>query len=226
MFDWVKKKVHQKKVAERMHRHMKAASGPQLHKSAIAMTMAALEDEAVQEQMRAVPSGQQQVFMMVYECFVMWSFMSGLRRVLEYEKLPPVVAAIRDHFADHAWYSPDEFEKLWDETERWMPEFAKPAKDGNLWPAAALVQIPHAAGCRLDFVPDYTFSLHVLNTLASMADIGRFAGEQELAERAPKPGSAYEAALDAASVLVVSGYRRIAEQYGCAPSMMTSDEKI
>jgi hypothetical protein len=155
--------------------------------------MAALEHDAVRKELRKVPSDQQGVFMMVYECFVMWSFVSGLSRVLKHERLPPIVAAMRDHFAEHAWYRPEEFEKLWDQTVEWMPQFAKPTKDGQFWPAAALVQIPHAAGSRLDFVPDYTFGCHVLNTLVSMADIGGFAGQQELAQQAPKPGSALEA---------------------------------
>jgi len=104
--------------------------------------------------------------------------------------------------------------------------FCQDRKDGNFWPTAALVQISRAAGSRLDFVPDYTFGCHVMNTMLSMDDIGRFVGNQELEQRAPKPGSALEAALEAGSVLIVSGYRRIAEQYGCAPSTMTSDEKI
>src|SRR5712691_8292188 len=99
MFDWVKKKLHQRKVAERMHRHMKTAGGPQLHRSAIAMTMAALEDESVQEQMRGMSADQQEVFMMVYECLLMWTFLGGLSSVLELEQLPPVAAAMRDHFA-------------------------------------------------------------------------------------------------------------------------------
>jgi hypothetical protein len=226
MLDWVKKKLRQKKVAERMHRHMETASGPQLHRSAISMTMAALEDETVQEEMRRLPPDQQEVFMMVYECFLMWSFTSGLSKVLKHEQLPPVVAAMRDHFAGHAWYRPEEFEKLWDQTEKWMPAFAKPSEDGKFWPAAALVQIPNAAGSQLTFVPDYTFGCHVLNTLSRMADIGRFTAEQELAHEAPKPDSALEAVLEAGSILIVGGYRRIAQQYGCAPSTITSDKKI
>jgi len=75
-----------------------------------------------------------------------------------------------------------------------MPEFAKTTKDGNLWPAAALVQIPQAAGCRLDFTLGYTFGCHVLEMVGSMADIGKFAAQEELAQRKPRPGSALEAA--------------------------------
>ena len=92
------------------------------------MTMAALEDEAVQEQMRGMSADQQEVFMMVYECLLMWSFLGGLSNVLELEELPPVAAAMRDHFATHAGYRPEKFERLWHETQKCMPHFAKTAR--------------------------------------------------------------------------------------------------
>jgi hypothetical protein len=227
MLDWLKTKLKEKKLTDRMQKHLATATGPQLNRNMIAVAMASLDDDSVQGALRVVRPDQQNVFMMVYECIVLWAILRGLASAGVPEHVQEEVAlAMRDHFADHGWYTAHEFEKLWDSTQEWMPAFAKPTKDGNLWPAAALVQIPHAAGSRLDFVPDYTFGCHVLEAVMSMSDIGKYAGEQELAQQKPKPGSVLEAALEAGSVFIVSGYRSIAAQYGCAPSTMISDEKI
>ena len=227
MLDWLKTKLREKKIADRMQKHLASATGPQLSRSVIAVAMAALEDDSVQAVLRSVRRDQQKVFMMVYECIVMWSIVRGLDAGgLPEHTQEEVVTALRDHLADHAFYVMHEFERIWDSTQHWMPEFAKPSKDGNLWPAAALVQIPHAAGCRLDFVPDYTFGCHALEMVASMADIGKFAAQEELSHQKPRPGSALEAALKASTAFIVGGYRSIAGQHGCAPSNMTSDEKI
>jgi hypothetical protein len=227
MLDWLKTKLHEKKVKDRAHKHLATASGPSLHRLAIAVAMSALEEDLVQEEVSKVKADQKEVVMMTYECLVMWAILNGLASAhIPESMLDDVVTSMRDHFAEHASFTPDDFEKLWDKTQFWMPQFATPSKDGKHWPVAALLQIPHDAGLHVDFSPSMTFGYHVINTLASLTDMGKFAGEQELAGKIPRPGSALEASLEAGKILIVSGYRRIAEQYGCPPSTMTSDEKI
>jgi hypothetical protein len=210
-----------------MQKHLAAASGPTLHRSVIAVAMAAIEDDAVQEALRSVRPEQQKVFMMVYECIVMWAMLRGLDAGgLPEEIQEEVVTAMRNHFADHSFYMMHEFEKIWDSTQQWMPEFAKPSKDGNLWPAAGLVQIPGAAGCRLDFVPDYTFGCHLLEMLESMADIGKFAAHEELAHQNPWPGTAPDPARQVGDDFVVRFYRHLGAYNNCPPTARTSDGKI
>jgi hypothetical protein len=228
MLGWFKKKLHQKKVAGRMREHMAAATGPPLHKGVIAMALAALDDDLFQEELSSVRSDQRNTFTMAYECLVLWAILRGCGLTGISERLrTDILAAMKSHVAQHApWYEPEEFGKLWDETQKWMPEFAKPTKKGNLWPAAALVQIPLAAGSHLDFIPGMAFGYHIINTLEGMTDIGKFAAQQELQQQVPRPGSVLEAALEAGGPLIVSGYRRIAAAHGCAPSTTTSDEKI
>lgn len=213
MLDWLKTKVHERKVRDLMHKHLATASGPSLHRLVIAVAMSALEDELVREEVSNVKADQKEVFMMTYECLVVWGILNGLASAHIPElMLDDVVTSMRDHFAEHASYTPDDFEKLWDETQIWMPQLATPSKDGKHWPVAALLQIPHAAGIRLDFSPSMTFGYHVINTLASLTDRGKFAGEQELAGKLLRPGSALEASREVGKILIVSGYRRIAEQ--------------
>jgi hypothetical protein len=227
MLDWLKTKLHEKKVKDRAHKHLATASGPSLHRLAIAVAMSALEEDLVQEEVSKVKADQKEVVMMTYECLVMWAILNGLASAhIPESMLDDVVTSMRDHFAEHASFTPDDFEKLWDKTQFWMPQFAKPSKDGNYWPVTAFVQIPHAAGLQLDFRPSMAFGYHFINILASMTDVGKFAAEQELAQQAPKPGSALEAAREASKILIVSGYRRVAAHYGCPPSSMTSDEQI
>jgi hypothetical protein len=227
MFDWLKTKLHQKKVAEQMRKHMASATGLPLHRGIIAVAMAALDNDLVQEEMSRVRSDQRNVFMMTYECIVMWAILRGFDLVgTEKPVQTGIVTAMIDHFARQSFYVREQFAKLWEETRKWMPEFAKPSKEGKYYPAAAIVQIPHAAACHLDFIPSLVFGIHLINILEEMTDTGKFAAQQELQQQAPRPGSALEAALEAGSTLIVSGYRGIAAKCGCAPSMMMSDEKI
>jgi len=180
MFDWLKTKFHQKQLADRMRKHLATASGPPLHTGAIAVAMAALEDDLVQAQFQKLPVEQSKTFMMTCECIVMWAILRGIASAeVPKPRQLGVALALRDHFSRHAVYVPDQFGRLWEETRRWMPELVKPSKDGNYYPAAALVQVPEAAGCRLGFVPDLIFGIHINETIASLTDIGRFAAQQE-----------------------------------------------
>jgi hypothetical protein len=193
MFEWLTTKLHQKQVAERMRRHTATATGPPLHTGAIAAAMTSLDDDLVQKELSKVRSDERDAFMMTYECIVMWAILRGIALAGMPESVQTgVVNAMRDHFARYGFYVPDQFAKIWDETQKWMPEFARPSKDGNFFPAAAFVQIPCAAGTCLNFVPDYVFGVHVINTLQSMTDIGKFAAQQELQRHEPQPGSVSE----------------------------------
>jgi hypothetical protein len=228
MIKWLKSKLHQKKVADRMRRHMAAASGTDLHKGVIAVAMTALDDDLFQEELSRMRAEQRNTFMMAYECVVLWAILRGcaLTGISELVRIE-IVSAVKSHLAQHApWYATIEFGKLWDETQKWMPELAKPSKNGNLWPATALVQIPHAAGARLDYIPSMAFGYHVINTLESVADIGKFAAQQELQRKTPNPGNLLEASIGATSSIVVRFFRELGTLNNCPPTAKTSDPEI
>jgi hypothetical protein len=186
MFEWLQTKLHQKQVAQRMRKHMATASGPPLHTGAIAVAMTSLDHDLVKEELSRIRSDQREAFMMTYECIVMWAILRGFALAgLPETAQNAAVTAMTDHFARHAFFVADQFQKIWKETRRWTPAFAKPSKDGNLYPAAAFVQIPSDAGSRLDFVPSVVFGIHVINTIAEMTDIGKFAAQQELENQTP-----------------------------------------
>jgi hypothetical protein len=227
MFGWLKTKLHQKQVAERMRKHMATATGPPLHTGAIAVAMAALDDDLVQKELSRIRPDQRDVFMMTYECIVMWAILRGFALAgLPEPAKSGVLSAMRDHFAHHAFYVPEQFEMIWDETQEWMPVFAKPPKDGLYAPATAFVQIPHAAGSRLDFIPDMMFQIHVIYTIDSVTDIGKFAAQQELQQQAPTPGSVLDAALEPGAILIAGFYRRFGAYNNCPPTAKTSDRTI
>jgi hypothetical protein len=193
MFHWLKTKLAQREFAERMRKHMATATGPSLHTGAIAVAMATLEDDLVKKQLSEIRSDQWDTFMMTYECIVMWAILRGFTLAGIPDRVQTgVVTAMRDHFARHAFYVPDQFQKLWDQTQKWMPEFARPSKDGILCPAAAFTQIPHDAGRRLDYIPSLVFQYYVIKTLESMTDIGKFAAQQELQRHEPQLGRVCE----------------------------------
>ena len=110
----------------------------------------------------------------------MWAILNGVASAhVPEDTLDDLVNVIRDHLADHGFYKVGEkFEKLWEQTYFWMPQFAKPTKDGNYFPAAAFIQVPGAAGLTNSYGPGYTFWDTLANLIQSMTDIGAFAGNQ------------------------------------------------
>jgi hypothetical protein len=239
MLKWLQTKLHEKKTTERMERHIRTAKGPNLHRLAIAVTMTALEDDLLKEELQKVRADQKDVFLMTYECLIMWAILNGVAAAgVPEATLDDLVNAIRDHLADHGFYKQGDFEKLWEQTYFWMPQFAKPTRDGNYYPAAAFVQVPGAAGLTNSYGPGYTFGTHFANLIQSMTDIGASAGKQHqelwsstpnlaaMIDPPPSPGSALEAAIEASTVGIVNGYRKIAELNNIPPSRMTSDAMI
>jgi hypothetical protein len=78
MIGWIKTRLRQARVAKNLQRHMAAAVGPPIHRTAIAVAMTALDNELVEKERRKLSSSDQTIFMMAYECLVMWSLVRGL----------------------------------------------------------------------------------------------------------------------------------------------------
>jgi hypothetical protein len=121
VFDWLKTKLAQKQVADRMRKHMATASGSPLHTGVIAAAMAALDDDLVQNQLSKIPADQRDMFMMTYECIVMWAILRGVALAEIPQPAQIGALAMRNHFQRYAIYVPDQFGKLWDETRKCLP---------------------------------------------------------------------------------------------------------
>jgi hypothetical protein len=153
VFNWFKRnpQVEQpKEIATRFRHHFSAAEGSQIQRGCIAAAMVAIEEEPVQKQRNKLPAKDQIIFMMTYECFVMWAFKQGLEKVLKPADVGPVIVAMHRHFAKHAFYQPDAFAKIWDKMQVLMPKAMAPAAKGVICPAADMLRAANLAGYPLE----------------------------------------------------------------------------
>ena len=153
MFSWFKRnpQVEQpREIATRFRHHFSAAEGSQIQRGCSAAAMVAIEEEPVQKQRNKLLAEDQIVFMMTYECFVTWAFKQGLEKVLKPADVEPVIVAMHRHFAKHAFYRPEAFEKIWGKMQVLMPKALTPTAKGVIGPAASMLMAANLAGYPLD----------------------------------------------------------------------------
>jgi hypothetical protein len=141
MFGWFSRKPKtetQEQCVARLQHHFLLAKGSKGQRLAIAAAMSALEKDLVQQQRLRLASEEQAVFMMTYECFVMWAIKGGMDATLNREEVESTVLAIHHHFTKHAWYRPDAFEKIWDQTQVLMPIALSPTDTGIVYPVTEM----------------------------------------------------------------------------------------
>jgi hypothetical protein len=153
MFGWFKKKPppaqHDDRIARFKH-HIATTEGPQVQRGCVAAAMVAIEDESVRNQRNKLSADDQLIFMMTYECFVMWAMKRGLETVLKATEVEAVIMAIHRHFAKYGFYRPDAFEKIWDKMQVVMPMAMSPSPEGVVYPAADMLMAPTLAGYPLN----------------------------------------------------------------------------
>jgi hypothetical protein len=88
--------------------------------------------------------------MMTYECFVMWAFKHGLETVLKRGEVEAAVVAMQHHFAKHAFYQRQAFEKIWSEMQVVMPMAMTPTPEGIIYPVTEMLMAATFAGYPLD----------------------------------------------------------------------------
>ena len=106
---------------KRFKEHFAAAEGSFIERSSVAGLMTAIEANEVAEQRTQQTPDNQLVFMMGYECCMMWAIKSGLEKVLKSEQVQPAVLAMQRYLAQHGWYQAEAFESIWAQTEVMMP---------------------------------------------------------------------------------------------------------
>ena len=125
--------------------------------------MTAIEDEYVQKQRKMFSGEEQIIFMMTYECFVMWCLLRGLATLLTRQDVEHVRIAIHDHFTKHARYRQNVFEKIWEKMQDVMPMAMTSTPDGvPPLPVAEMFMAPTLAGFKLDLLKtDLEFGVFV-----------------------------------------------------------------
>jgi hypothetical protein len=162
-------------------RHFVAAEGSFLERLFIAAAMSAIEDDDVQRQRLKLSSEDQMVFMMTYECFVIWSLMRGMETVLKQEEVKSACFAMQRHFAKQAWYRPHVFEKIWDGMQVFMPMAMKYDDTHPPYPVAEMLMAADYAGCSLPSIgTDFRFGIHVGLTMVILAEFGRQTAKEHI----------------------------------------------
>jgi hypothetical protein len=178
VFGWFKKKPQPAQPDDKVacfKYHFSAAEGSQVQRGCIAAAMVAIEDEPVQKARNLLSAEDQVIFMMTYECFVMWGFKRGLETVLKPAVVEPIIVAMRRHFAKHGFYRPDAFQKIWDQMQTVMPMAMNPTPEGVIYPAAEMLMAPTLAGYPLDpmISADLEFGVFVGLVIGDLVRIAR-----------------------------------------------------
>jgi hypothetical protein len=140
------------------------------------------EDDFVQKQLITLAPEDQMVFMMAYECFVMWALKLGIEKVLQRDEVESACLAIQTHFAKHAWYRPDAFEKIWQQMQVFF-SLAMTWDRGGQPPItfAEIVIAAQQAGYPFNFDPDIGFAMIYVSTeLVRLTSFGEIAAKQHL----------------------------------------------
>jgi hypothetical protein len=97
------------------------AEGTSLERYCIAGLMLAIESEEIAVQRRALTHDSDMVFMMTYECCVMWAIKRGLESEFDAEGVGCAVRAMQRHLANQVWYEATAFKRIWSAMEKIMP---------------------------------------------------------------------------------------------------------
>jgi hypothetical protein len=181
MLTWLKRLVTGKTVGNRFEAHFNGAQGSFLQRSCIASAMLAIENDQVQKQRANLTPDEQVVFMMTYECLVMWALKQGLNTLLKREEVDSTIIAIRDHFATHAWYRPKVFEKIWDRMQREMPSAMTPVEGLMTLPGVGLMMAAADCDYPATKIMDARFEIHLAWEVRHLADMAQLAVKEHLA---------------------------------------------
>jgi hypothetical protein len=157
-------------TGDRLKHHFEQAEGLEFERVCIAAAMSAIE----QKRLELSPSDQA-IFMIAYECAVMWFLTRAMQELLKPDEIESVVLAIKGHFAKHAWYETEAFEKIWNKMQIDMPVAIKPDDRCPPYPLAGMIMAVQGAGYPLDVnkLLSLKFGLYVGVRLGTLAGLGR-----------------------------------------------------
>jgi hypothetical protein len=114
-------RIAAKRLEKRFHAHFERASGPVLHRNAVAVAMMELEDPWVSQVMAEFSAEEQPIFLMAYECFILWVLMRALQGRLQPTEIQDLTKRVRDGFVTFGNHDSVVFEKIWPFTQEFMP---------------------------------------------------------------------------------------------------------
>jgi hypothetical protein len=164
-------------VKRQFDRHVAQAEGSDFERACIAAAMCEIEHERVDAQRAQLSKADQLVFMIAYECAAMWCIQHGMEDLLAPEATEFAINAIRRHFAEHAWYEPEPFQRIWDQMQVFMPTAMKTDEGGSPpYPLAEMMLAAQKAGywCDIAKLTDLAFGMHVGAALERLIGFGRY----------------------------------------------------
>jgi hypothetical protein len=178
MFSSLRRFLARRAIRKRLEHHYAQAEGSDFQRLCIAAAMTESEEDMVQRHGLQLSPGDQLIFMIAYECFVMWCLKQGLQKVLKPDQTDSVVAKIRRHFSKHAWYQDEAIEAIWHTTEVSMPMAMETTDSGcPPYPLAGITVAIQTAGYTIELakLTDIALGIHVALTLGKLIDLGKSA---------------------------------------------------
>ncbi len=188
MLAWLRHRLAGRRAQARLSRHSAGAQGSPIQRSCIAISMAAIADEIVRHECKKFPQDQQKVFMMTYECFVMWALKCGFESVVGITDTEDAIVGMRNYFAQNAWYESGSFEKIWASIQQLMPSsLTAKGQLGAIYPVAEMITAANLAGFPLAVPTDYSFGAHVIQSIGRLTDAGHQIGTEHVALTQKRP---------------------------------------
>ena len=173
---------------KRFKERFAAVEGSFIERTSVAGLMMAFEADEVAEQRRQLTQNSQSVFMMGYECCMMWAIKTGLEKVLKPEQVQSAVLAMKRYLTQHGWYQAEAFEKIWAQTEVMMP-IAMNTRTGPdappPYPLAEMLIGLDQAGHALPMaemvkLTDVMFGMHMFAVMLNLTQASRSAAQDAL----------------------------------------------
>jgi hypothetical protein len=153
-----------KRLEKKFHHHFERASGSVLDRNAVAIAMMELEDPWVVQVAAEFSAEQQPIFLMAYQCFILWVVTQVLRERLQPGELLDPTKRVRESFASCSYHTPSVFEKIWPYTQQLMTVALQGGRLTEVvYPLPHIIQAAISAGYPLpQKILNYQLGLHVL----------------------------------------------------------------
>jgi len=160
------------RLEKRFHSHFEKASEPILHRNAVAVAMMELEDPWVSQVTKEFSAEEQPIFLMAYQCFILWVLRHVLEQSLQPAELQDLTKSVRETFATFSYHTPAIFEKIWPFTQQFMPiALNGGAQTGVVYPLPLIIQAATSAGYPLpQKISSYRLGVHVLIVMKRIAE--------------------------------------------------------
>lgn len=161
----------QKRLKKIFTKHYQQAQGSDFQKSLIAAVMASLEVDLVKAECNRRAESERLIFLITYECFILWIIKSALESILSERKTQSMIDAAKNYIAAHGPYESEPFERIWNSILLFMPRALVPGQNGLIFPVAEMMVSAHFAGYPIDQNCSPLFATHVMTVIPQLSEM-------------------------------------------------------